>query len=100
MTRVYADVILTVMDTTNALKLRQNLGRILKKLKKTGKPILVEKNREPAAVLISLDDYKKRFADYGADAEREALVERIKNTKIKLPQGKTSLDFIRELRSS
>lgn len=86
------------MQKTNALKLRQNLGSVLKKLQKTGEPILLEKNRQPAAVIISLEDYQKRFADYDAARKREEIVEKIKNARGKLPPGKTSLDLIRELR--
>lgn len=88
-----------LMYTTNALKLRQNLGVILKKVEE-GKPVLVEKNRKPAAVLISISDYKKRFVDAEADELREELVSQIKTAKIKLPKSKTSLDLIRELRQS
>ncbi len=87
------------MEKTNALKLRQSLGAILKKLQKNGEPILIEKGREPAAVLITLEDYKKRFVDKEADSLREQLVEKILNAKIELPKGKSSLDLIKELRS-
>ncbi len=87
------------MLTTNALKMRQNLGVILRKLRRSRKPILVEQNRKPAAVLISLDDYHKRFADYEADAERAKVVEKIKQAKLKLPSKKTALQLIRELRT-
>lgn len=87
------------MEKTNALHLRQNLGKIIRQLKRLGKPILIEKNREPAAVLISIEDYQRRFADYDADAKREEVVNKIKNAKGKLPKGRTSLDLIRELRS-
>ena len=87
------------MQKTNALKLRKSLGAILEHLKKTGEPILLEKNREPAGVIISLEDYQKRFADRDADEKRVEIVERIKRAKGKLPPGKTSLDLVRELRS-
>ena len=59
-----------VMEKVNALALRQSLGRVLKNLSKSGRPILVEKGRKPAAVLISLDDYRKRFVDKIADDQR------------------------------
>ncbi len=85
------------MEKTNALKLRQNMGAIIKKLKKDGKPILVEKGREPVAVLITLEDYKKRFVDYEADNLRRELIAEIKLAKIK--SNKDSLELIRELRS-
>ena len=87
------------MKKTNALDLRQNLGSVLKKLEKDGEPILVEKNRKPIAVLITLSDYKKRFVDLEADLKRKQIVERIKNAKLELPTGKSSLDLIRSLRS-
>lgn len=88
-----------IMEKTNALKLRQSLGAIIKKLHKTGEPILIEKGRVPAAVLITLEDYKKRFVDKEADFLREQLVDKILNAKIELPKGKSSLDLIKELRS-
>jgi prevent-host-death family protein len=88
------------MKKTNALQMRQNLGEILDQLRKHGEPILVEKGREPVAVLISIEEYKKRFVDIGADIMRRELVNKIRSANIKLPQGKSSLDIIRELRSS
>lgn len=88
------------MFRTNALKMRQNLGSVLRKLAATGKPILVEQNRKPAAVLISLKDYHGRFVDLEADRQRREIVERIKRAAIKLPKGKTALDIIREIRAS
>ena len=80
--------------------MRQNLGVILKKLASNGKPILVEKSRKPVAALISLEDYQKRFVDYEADLQREEIVKKISQAKLKLPKGKTSLALIRKLRSS
>ena len=82
------------MKKTNALKLRQSLGAVLKELSKSGEPILIEKDRKPAAVLISLADYQQRFADLDGDLERQKIVEGILSMKFKLPAGKTSLDLI------
>ena len=87
------------MQKTNALKLRQNLGAIIDRLRRSGEPILVEKGRQPVAVLISLGDYEKRFVDVAADLKRRELVEKIRKADIKLPPGKSSLDIVRELRS-
>lgn len=87
------------MLKTNALKLRQSLGILLRKIEKTGEPILIERNRHPAAVLISLDDYQKRFVDHEADQQRKDMVARIKSAKGKPPTGKTALELIREMRS-
>ena len=46
------------MKSVNALELRQSLGKVLRALEKDGAPILVERAREPSAVLISLKDYR------------------------------------------
>lgn len=86
------------MKKTNALKLRQSLGTVLDMLKKEGQPVLIERNSKPAAVLISLEDYEKRFVDRDADNRRKELVEKLLATKVKMPKGKTSLDLIRESR--
>ena len=88
------------MKKTNALKMRQNLGKVLRGLQKGGRPVLVEKDRRPAAVLISLEDYNKRFVDVEADRLRNEIVEKIKGARIKLPPEKSSLDIIRNLRVS
>jgi PHD/YefM family antitoxin component YafN of YafNO toxin-antitoxin module len=87
------------MQKTNALQLRQNMGGLIEKLRATGEPILLEKDRVPVGVIISIDDYKKRFVDVDADIARREIVEKIKAAKIKLPKGKSSLDLIRDLRT-
>jgi prevent-host-death family protein len=88
------------MKKTNALALRQSLGSIIDQLRKDGEPILVEKGRQPVAVLISLEDYRKRFVDVAADIQRRELVEKIQKANIKLPPGKSSIEIVREIRSS
>ncbi|MBI2059654.1 MAG: type II toxin-antitoxin system Phd/YefM family antitoxin [Nitrospirae bacterium] len=67
------------MQKVNALQLRQSLGKILRKLEKTGEPILVEKNREPKAVLVTVKDFKERYLDLPRPSleERTRIVERI-----------------------
>ena len=87
------------MIKTNALEVRNNFGAILKKMSRTGQSVLIEKNRKPAAVLISLEDYQKRFVDKEADSKREEIVQKIKSSKLKLPKKISSLDILRELRS-
>jgi PHD/YefM family antitoxin component YafN of YafNO toxin-antitoxin module len=87
------------MKKVTALQLRQSLGKTLDMMKETGEPILLEKGRKPVAVLISLEEYQKRFVDYEADQRRRELVEKIRSAEFPLPEGKTSLDLIREIRS-
>ena len=86
------------METVNALQLRQSLGRVLRRLEKTGRPILLEKDRKPAAVIISLQDYRTRFVDVEADRLRAEMVERIKQAELRTPKGVSSLDLLREVR--
>jgi len=42
-----------------------------------GEPILVERNGKPAAVLISLLEFRERFADVDAAEERQRLVQEV-----------------------
>ncbi len=84
------------MKKVNALKLRQSLGAVLRMLDKTGEPILVEKDRKPRAVLISLDDFNTRFVDRTADAKRRALVDAI--LRMRLQAEKSSEALVRDLR--
>ncbi|PWU13642.1 MAG: hypothetical protein C5B49_14260 [Bdellovibrio sp.] len=87
-----------LMVKTNALQLRQSLGSILKKLQAGKGPILIERNSKPAAVLITLEDYQKRFVDREADEKRKELVSRIKQLRTDLPSELKSIDLIREIR--
>lgn len=87
------------MKAVNALELRQSLGRVLRQLERGGMPILVQRGRQPAAVLISLRDYQERFADRDADQRRHEIVARIKATTFASPKGRTTLDMIRNLRA-
>ena len=87
------------MQHVSALDLRQSLGKVLSKLKKAGRPILLTKDRKPAAVLISLEDYRRRFVDIEADVLRLAMVDKIANANLNVPEGST-LEMFQELRGS
>jgi prevent-host-death family protein len=86
--------------SVNALSLRQSLGKVLKQLAKGGHPVIVEQRGRPAAALISLDDYEKRFVDQVADEKRREVVARIRALKFEPKPGQTTLDVLRELRES
>lgn len=88
------------MEKVNALQLRQSLGRVLKRLEKSGRPILLEKDRKPAAVIISLEDYRTRFVDVEADRRRVEVVDRIKSATLRAPKGRTGLDVLRAVRGA
>jgi prevent-host-death family protein len=87
------------MRSINALQLRHSLGNILKLLQKSGDPILVQRGKQPVAVLISVKDYQERFVDRDADERRRAAVARIRSLRFTPPKGKTTLDLLRELRA-
>ncbi|UCE42393.1 MAG: type II toxin-antitoxin system Phd/YefM family antitoxin [Candidatus Aminicenantes bacterium] len=86
------------MKTVNALKIRNHLGEVLEELNKTGRPILVSKGRKIQAVLITPDQFKKRFLDYQAEEEKKRLLEVIKASRAKRKGTKDSVDVLRELR--
>lgn len=87
------------MKSVNALEMRQSLGRVLDWLDQDGKPILVYRRRTPAAALISLKDYRERFADREADERRRKLVAKLKELQFAPPASGTALDILRDLRS-
>jgi PHD/YefM family antitoxin component YafN of YafNO toxin-antitoxin module len=80
----------------NALQVRQSLGAILKKLASSGEPIVIEKNRTPVAVLISLEAFKERFIDYQDARKRAELLQRFAGAAT--PAKLDSLDVLRRLR--
>ncbi len=87
------------MKSVNALELRQSLGKVLRALERGGAPILVRRGRIPAAALISLKDYQERFVDREADAQRQAVVERLRALRFSRPAGRTTLDLLQDMRA-
>ena len=65
------------MRQVTAAELRQSVGRIARALERTGEPILLKMGQRPVAVLITLKDFKERFALKDAETERKRLVAEI-----------------------
>jgi len=86
------------MDQVNALKVRNNLGAILDRLNATGEPILISKGRKIRAVLITPEQYEKRFLDFQAKKEKERLLNTIHGLKRKNKEALSSTDVLRRLR--
>ncbi len=86
------------MKTVNALKIRNNLGEVLNLLDETGEPILVSKGRKIRAVLITPEQFKKRFLDYQAEERKKQLLENIEGMKADSLDAKDSVQVLRELR--
>jgi PHD/YefM family antitoxin component YafN of YafNO toxin-antitoxin module len=87
-----------LMKTVNALTIRNNLGKILDMLKRTGEPILVSKGREIRAVLITPQQFKKRFLDYQAEEQKKQLLKTIEGLKQNRLEKQNSVEVLRELR--
>jgi PHD/YefM family antitoxin component YafN of YafNO toxin-antitoxin module len=86
------------MKKVNALKIRNNLGEVLDTLAKTGEPILVSKGREIRAVLITPEQFKRRFLDYQAEEQKKQLLQTIEGLQAHSLEEQDSLDLLRELR--
>ena len=80
----------------NALKIRQSFGEVLKKLKKSGEPIIIEKSRQPVAVLISYETFQSRFIDFQDQKKREALINELENESV--TASLSSIKVLREIR--
>jgi prevent-host-death family protein len=65
------------MVRVTALELRQSLGKVVARLKKTGEPILLEKGRKPVAVLITVEQFEERFVEKAATEARTRLMAEI-----------------------
>ena len=61
------------MEEVNALKVRNNLGEILDRLEKTGQPIYISKGRKIRAVLVTPEDFERRFLDVKAEEEKRPI---------------------------
>ena len=86
------------MRTVNALKIRNNLGEILDLLNATGEPVLVSKGRKLSAVLITPEQFKRRFLDYQAKEQRVRLLGTIKDLRRDSLKKRGSVEVLRELR--
>lgn len=86
------------MEKVNALKIRNNLGEILNRLNETGEPILVSKGRKLRAVLVTPEDFEKRFLDYKVKEDKKRML----NTMFALRKNKKepleSIKLLRQLR--
>jgi PHD/YefM family antitoxin component YafN of YafNO toxin-antitoxin module len=86
------------VKTVNALKIRNNLGEVLDVLTETGEPILVSKGRQIRAVLITPEQFQKRFLDYQAEEQKKQLLETIKGLRVDSLEKKSTVEMLRQLR--
>ena len=86
------------MEEVNALKIRNNLGEILDRLSKTGEPIFVSKGRKIRAVLVTPEQFEKRFLDRQVEEERKKFLEAVKRLRKVKKSKDDSLSILRQLR--
>lgn len=86
------------METVNALKVRNHLGEVLDKLEETGEPILVSKNRKVRAVLITPEDFERRFIDKQNKEKKQALLKRAEELRDASVPADKALKELRRLR--
>jgi len=72
---------LGLMEEVNALKVRNNLGEILDRLEKTGEPIYISKGRRIRAVLVTPEDFERRFLDVKAEEEKRKFLETVRSMR-------------------
>ena len=86
------------MREINALKLRNNLGEILDRLTTTGEPVMISKGRKVKAVLITPEQFEKRFLDYQAEQKKKEILKKILALRADRIGDKDSVAVLRELR--
>lgn len=86
------------MEEVNALKVRNNLGEILDRLNETGEPILISKGRKIRAVLVTPEDFERRFLDVKAEEEKKRLLEAVKTLRKPRTKPLGSTALLREMR--
>jgi len=86
------------MKNVNALKVRNQLGEILDGLEETGEPVLISKGRRVRAVLITPEQFERRFLDYQVEEKKQKLMEMIASLRDRRIGEKESVEVLRELR--
>ena len=86
------------MEEVNALKIRNNLGEILDRLSETGEPIYISKGRKIRAVLVTPEQFKKRFLDKQVEEDRKKFLKTVKDLRKGKTSKDSSLSILRQLR--
>ena len=86
------------MEEVNALKIRNNLGEILDRLDRKGDPIFISKGRKIRAVLVTPEQFERRFLDWQAKEEKMRFLNGVKRLKKGRKGILSSLTVLRQLR--
>jgi prevent-host-death family protein len=71
------------MKEVTAAELRQAMGKVARRLARTGEPLLLTLDNKPVGVIVSLKDFQERFASLDAAQRRSALMEEIRADRIR-----------------
>jgi PHD/YefM family antitoxin component YafN of YafNO toxin-antitoxin module len=88
------------MRTVNALTMRNNLGSVLEELEKNKEPILVSKGRRVRAVLITPEDFERRFVDRQVEERKQEWLRRLDELCAPRTGSAATLEILRNLRGS
>ena len=86
------------MEEVSALKVRNNLGEILDRLNKKGEPIFISKGRKISAVLVTPEQFEKRFLDWQAKEEKKRFLKSVKGLRKGKKGSPSSITVLRQLR--
>jgi PHD/YefM family antitoxin component YafN of YafNO toxin-antitoxin module len=86
------------MEEVNALKIRNNLGEILDRLNDKGEPIYISKGRKIRAVLVTPEQFERRFLDWQAKEEKRLFLEAVRSLRKRKKENLSSLSILRQLR--
>ncbi len=86
------------MEEVNALQIRNNLGEILDWLNDKGEPILISKGRKIRVVLVTPEQFEKRFLDWQAHENKKRFLEVVKRLRKGKKESLSSITVLRQLR--
>jgi prevent-host-death family protein len=70
------------MKEVTAAELRQAMGKVAKRLARTGEPVLLTLDNQPVGVIVSVKDFEERFVLHDAAARRQRLLAEIVSDRI------------------
>jgi PHD/YefM family antitoxin component YafN of YafNO toxin-antitoxin module len=86
------------VEEVNALTVRNKLGEILNRLEETGEPVVISKGRKVRAVLVTPEQFEKRFLDWQAEEKKQNLLKSIRTLRKPGKGEEDSLTALRRLR--
>ena len=86
------------MEEIDVIKLRNNLGEILDRQQDKGESIMISKGRKIRAVLVTPEQFERRFLDWQAAEQQKCFLETVAGLKKKKNSRLNSLTILRQLR--